>query len=62
MANMKLPIPENLHRKMKNFSEIRWSEIVRKALEQKVNDMEIIEKIVQKSKFTKEDAEEITKK
>jgi len=59
---MTLSIPEELHRKMKNFSEIRWSEIVRKALEQKVNDLEIIEKIVKKSRFTKKDAEEIAKK
>lgn len=62
MVNITLSIPEELHRKMKSFSEIRWSEIVRKALEQRINDLEVIEKIASKSRFTKKDAEEISKK
>ena len=62
MVNITLSIPEELHKKMKIFSEIRWSEVVRKTLEQKVKDMEVIEEIANKSKFTKKDAEEIAKK
>jgi len=62
MVNITLSIPEELHKKMKNFSEIKWSEIVRKALEQRVNDLEVMEKIASKSKFTKKDAAEIAKK
>lgn len=62
MTNITLSIPEELHNKMKLFSEIRWSEIARKAIEQKVNDLEVIEKIASKSRFTKKDAEEISKK
>lgn len=61
MVNITLSIPEELHKKMKNFSEIKWSEIARKALEQRVNDLEVMEKIVSKSKFTKKDVEEISK-
>jgi len=53
---------EELHKKMKTFSEIRWSEIARKAIEQRINDLEAIEKIASKSKLTKKDAEEISKK
>ena len=61
MVNITLSIPEELHKKMKNFSEIKWSEIVRKMLEQKINDMEITEKIASKSKITKKDIEKISK-
>ena len=59
---MTLSIPEELHRKMKKFSEIRWSEIARIAIERRVNDLEVMDKIASKSKLTKKDVEEISKK
>ena len=59
---MTLSIPEELHKKMKRFSEIRWSEIARASIEQRINDLETMEKIVSKSKLTKNDIEEIGKK
>lgn len=62
MANMTLAIPDELHKKMKRLSEIRWSEIARQAIEQRINDLETIEKIVKKSKLTKRDAEKIAEK
>ena len=62
MVNITLSVPENLHKRMKNFSEIRWSEVARKALEQKINDLETLENIATKSKLTKKDVEEISKK
>lgn len=61
MVNITLSIPEELHKKMKNFSEIKWSEIARKALEQRINDLELMEKIASKSKLTKKDVEEVSK-
>lgn len=62
MVNMTLSIPEELHKRMKKFSELRWSEIARKAIEERVNDLEAMEKIVSKSKLTKKDADEIAEK
>ena len=62
MVNITLSIPEELHKKMKSFSEIRWSEIARKALEQRINDLEIMEKIASKNKLTKDDIEKISEK
>jgi len=62
MTNMTLSIPGELHKKMKKFTEIKWSEVARKAIEQRVNDLEVIEGIISKSKLTKKDAEEISKK
>jgi len=62
MVNITLSVPEQTHQKMKNFSEIRWSEVVRKAIEQRINDLETMERIASKSKLTKKDVEEISKK
>ena len=62
MPNMTLSIPEELAKKMKNFSEIRWSEVARVAIQQRVEDLEIMNKIASKSKLTKKDVEEISKK
>jgi predicted CopG family antitoxin len=62
MTNMTLSIPEELHKRMKKFSELRWSEIARKAIEQRINDLEVMNKIASKSKLTKQDVEEISKK
>ena len=61
MVSITLSIPEELHKKMKGFSEIKWSEIVRKMLEQKIKDLEIIERIASKSRITKKDIERISK-
>ena len=62
MVNTTLSIPKELHKKMKKFSELRWSEIARKAIEQKIDDLETIERIAKKSKLTKKDADEISEK
>jgi hypothetical protein len=62
MANITLSIPDELHKKMKKFSELKWSEVARKAIEERINDLETIERIASKSKLTKKDAEEISKK
>ena len=62
MVNMTLSIPDELSRRMKKFSEMRWSEIARKAIEQRINDLEVMKRIASKSKLTKKDVEEISKK
>ncbi|UZE93819.1 MAG: hypothetical protein IB618_03565 [Candidatus Pacearchaeota archaeon] len=62
MTNMTLAIPEELHRRMKQFSEIRWAEIARRAMEERAKDLEEMEKIASKSKLTKKDAAILAKK
>ena len=62
MANMTLSIPDELHKKMKQMSDVRWSEIARRAIEQRINDLEIMNKITAKSKFTKKDIEILSEK
>lgn len=62
MTNITLSIPDELHKKMKKFSELRWSEIVRKTIEQRINDLEEIERIASKSRLTQKDVDEISEK
>jgi len=62
MANMTLAIPDELFKRMKAMREIRWSEVARQAIEQRVEDLEVMNKIASKSKLTKKDVEEIGKK
>jgi len=60
MANITLSIPDELHAKMKRFSEVRWSEVARKAIQRKVSDLEMLDKLTSKSRLTKEDVEVIS--
>ena len=43
MVNMTVSVPKELYDKMKRYSEVRWSEVVRKALSDYVGRLEIIE-------------------
>jgi len=62
MPNVTLSIPVDLHSKMKKRSEIRWSEIIRKSISQKIEDLEMMDKLTSKSKLTKKDVDEIAQK
>lgn len=59
---MTLSIPDELHKKMKKMSDVRWSEIARRAIEGRINDLEVMNKIASKSKLTQKDVDEISKK
>ena len=56
---MTLSIPEELHRKMKRHTELKWSDIARQAFEKKVNEVELMDKILSKSELDEKDAERI---
>ena len=62
MPNVTLAIPEELHTKMKKHSEIRWSEVVRKTISQKIEDLDMMEKLTKKSRLTQKDVDEISGK
>ena len=62
MTNLTLAVPPRLHEKMKEHSEIRWSEIVRMAIQKKIEDLEIMDMLTNKSKLSAKDAMEISKK
>ncbi len=62
IANITLSVPDDLHRRMKEFSEIKWSEVARKAIQKKVHDLEMLDKLTSKSELTEKDVEEISDK
>lgn len=62
MPNMTLSIPAGLHEKMKKYSEVKWSEVARKAIKKKVEDLEMLEKLTSQSKLTEADVAEISGK
>ena len=62
MANITLSVPDNIHKKMKHFSEIKWSEVARKAIIEKLEIMALAEKLAQKSKLTEQDIKQFSKK
>jgi len=62
MPNLTLAIPEALQKKMKQHPDIRWSRIVQKTIEERIDDLEMMEKLTKKSKLTQKDVDEISKK
>jgi hypothetical protein len=62
MTNMTLAIPEDLNKIMKKHTEIKWSEVARKALWDQAKKIELMDKILSKSELTEEDAESIGNK
>lgn len=61
MTNMTLALPEELHTLMQRHREIRWSEVAREALWEQARKMEMMERLLEKSK-TERDALEIGRK
>ncbi len=62
MVNMTLAVPEQLHDIMRQHTEIKWSEIARKAMWEHARKLELMEKLVANSRLTEKDAEEIGQK
>jgi len=62
MVNMTLAVPEQLHDIMRQHSEIKWSEIARKAMWEHARKLELMEKLVANSRLTEKHAEEIGRK
>jgi hypothetical protein len=59
MTNMTLAVPEDLHQIMQKHKEIKWSEVARQAMWEKARKLELMDKILAKSKLTEKDALEI---
>lgn len=62
MPNVTLAIPEDLHDKMKRHTEIRWSDVVRKTISEKIEDLDMMDKLTKKSKLTQKDVNEIAER
>ena len=62
MGNITLALPDEVQKEMKHFSEVRWSEVARKAIIDRLDSLRLAEKLAQKSKLTKKDVDEFSKK
>ena len=62
MGNMTLSVPDDLQAEMRQFSEVKWSEVARKAFASRVETLKLADKLASKSRLTEKDVEEFSKK
>lgn len=71
MANVTVTVPDEFKERMEEHPEINWSQVAREAFEQKIVDLQTIEKlkdfevmdeIAENSDLTEEDVAEIAEK
>ena len=62
MTNMTLSMPDEVHKEMKHFSEIKWSEVARKAIIEKLETLQLAERLAKKSRLTEKDVADFSKK
>ena len=62
MPNITLSIPEELHNIVKKHTEIKWSEIARRAMWTQAKKLQLMDSLVSKSTFTEKDVEELDHK
>lgn len=59
MPNLTLAVPEELHRKMRAHPEVKWSEVVRRILAQRIRDLERMDVLTRRSQLAARDVDEI---
>ena len=62
MTNMTLAVPEDLKKIKERHKEVKWSEVARVAMWEHAKKLELMDKLVSKSKLTREEALEIGRK
>ncbi|PTD94252.1 hypothetical protein C9439_02835 [archaeon SCG-AAA382B04] len=62
MPKVSIRVSEDLKKRMEEHSEINWSEIARNSFEERLNKIDLADKIASKSDLTKEDVQELSKK
>jgi hypothetical protein len=62
MGNITLSVPDEIHKEMRHFSEVRWSEVARKAIVERIETLRLAEKLAKKSKLTEEDVKNFSKR
>ena len=61
MGNMIVSVLDEVQKKMKNFTEIKWSEVARKAIIEKLEFLLLVNRLSQKSRLTEKDIEKFSK-
>ena len=59
---MTLAVPEDLKRIMEKHREVKWSEVARQAMWEHATKLDLMDKLVSKSKLTEKEALEIGRK
>ncbi len=59
MPNITLAVPKDLHRKMRAHPEVKWSEVVRRVLAQRIRDLERMDRLARRSSLTGEDVDQL---
>ena len=59
MPNLTRSVDDGLKAQMDAHPEINWSEVARRAIREKLRDLQLMEALVEGSEFTEEDVEEI---
>ena len=62
MGNITLSMPDEIQKEMKEFSEVKWSEIARRAIIERLTLLKRAEELAKKSKLTEKDAKEFSDK
>ncbi len=62
MPNITLSIPSDIHVIMKQHSEIRWSEIARRAISDYAKKLALLDSLTQESELTEEEVMAIDEK
>ncbi len=62
MGNITLSMPDDVHSQMRQFSEVRWSEVARKAIIEKLETLKLAESLAKKSKLTEKDVQSFSNK
>ena len=56
MPNITLSIPAEVHRLMRKYPEIRWSEVARRAIISKLEDLRRMDELLSGSRLSEKDA------
>ena len=59
MPTVTVNVDDELKAQMEAHSEINWSEVARNAFEEKVDDLEMMERLSSESELTEEDIDEL---
>ncbi len=62
MANVSVSVSDELKKKLEQHDMVNWSAVARKAFEQELSKIELMDKLTANSKATDKDIEELSRK
>lgn len=60
MTNITLSVPQALYKRMRKHEDIKWSSVARSAIEKKLADLDMMDRLVAKSRMTAKGVDEIS--